>query len=89
MAVTAGLLGGVWASAQKWREAEVGGLRWPSAWLLLGVNLVADYLCKVLMTRIIGQSGALTASLVLTFQKFLSFAITLLLLSAVDDPARR
>jgi len=57
-------------------------LRWvtdpglASQWLLLGTNLVFDYCCKVVMTTLIKRSGALTASLVLSVQKFVAFTVS-------------
>jgi hypothetical protein len=71
------------------RAPDVGGLRWPCAWLLLLANLLTDYGCKALMTKLIGASSALTATLCLTFQKFCAFAIGALLLAPADDPSRR
>lgn len=81
-------MGAVGAHVARWRGAEVGGLVWPAAWLLLGANLVMDYACKALMTRLIGAAGALTATLALTVQKSCSFALALLLLSERTDPVR-
>ena len=54
---------------------DVGGL---AAWctpqrvaLLLG-NVVCDHLCKVAMTRLIGEASALAATMVITLQRFIS-----------------
>ena len=47
-----------------------------SQWLLLFTNLLFDYLCKIIITTIIQRRGALHASLVLSFQKFLAFTVS-------------
>uniref|UniRef100_A0A7S4F4F6 Sugar phosphate transporter domain-containing protein n=1 Tax=Chrysotila carterae TaxID=13221 RepID=A0A7S4F4F6_CHRCT len=68
--------------AHRWFKSEVGGLSWPTIWLLLFANLVFDYLCKVTMTKLIATCGALHATLVLTVQKFVAFAISVVLLDS-------
>lgn len=60
---------------RRWQEPEVAGLVWPTVWVLLLGNLVFNYFIKVLMTRLIGETGTLTASMVLTLQRFVSFAL--------------
>ena len=72
--------------ARRWLgEEEVGGLPFPTIWGLLLANLLFDYGCKLLMTRLIAVAGALHATLVLTMQKFVSFLISISLL----DPEQR
>jgi hypothetical protein len=68
-----------------WGGNAVGGLPWPTVWLLLAANLVFDYACKVVMTRLIARAGALHATLALTVQKFTAFGVSVLLL----EPALR
>lgn len=52
-------------------------------WLLLLTNLIFDYSCKVIMTTIIKRCGALTASVVLSFQKFVAFTISVVFVNPV------
>jgi len=66
--------------ADRWLGDSVGGYEWPRIWLLLLANLIFDYACKLLMTRLIAVAGALHATLVLTMQKFASFFISIFLL---------
>lgn len=74
--------GTVYHHACKWLASpEVGGVPFPRMWLLLGANLVFDYLCKVLMTRLIATDGAVHATLALTLQKFCAFMISATLLT--------
>jgi drug/metabolite transporter (DMT)-like permease len=63
-----------------WTAPSVGGLPWPRVWVLLAANLVFDYACKVVMTRLIARAGALHATLALTAQKFTAFGVSVLLL---------
>jgi len=63
-----------------WEEA-VGGVKWPGMWALLLLNLVFDYGTKVSMTRLINRTSALTATLALTCQRFVSFIMSALVLS--------
>lgn len=64
-----------------WQASETSGVPWPGMWLLLLANLIFDYLCKCYMTRLVGATSALTATVVLTFQRFLSFIISMLVLN--------
>lgn len=57
---------------------------YPRMWLLLLANLVFDYACKVLMTRLIATDGALHATLALTMQKFCAFLLSAMVLSPGD-----
>ncbi|KAJ8612875.1 hypothetical protein CTAYLR_002063 [Chrysophaeum taylorii] len=54
-----------------------------SQWLFLGLNVLFDYCCKILMTKIIARRGALTASLVLSFQKFVAFTISVVFVNPI------
>ncbi|EOD35663.1 hypothetical protein EMIHUDRAFT_227451 [Emiliania huxleyi CCMP1516] len=67
--------------ASSWSGPHVGGVQWPGMWVLLAANLVFDYCCKLICTRLIERSGALHTTLVLTLQKFLAFVASVLLLS--------
>ncbi len=71
--------------ALRWQHPAVGGLAWPAMWLLLFANLFFDYLCKLIMTKLIARAGALHATLALTVQKFAAFVISVALL----DPSLR
>lgn len=48
----------------------------PTMWLLLVANVSLDYLMKVCISQVIGRASSLTATLVLTFQRFVSFVIS-------------
>lgn len=76
---------GVLGTLRKWSTGEVGDLVYPRVWFLLATNLVFDYGCKLLMTRLVSQAGALYGSLVLTVQKFVAFALAVVWL----EPALR
>jgi len=66
---------------QRWQDADVNGIIWPGMWLLLLGNLFFDYLCKCYMTGLVSKTSALTATLVLTIQRFISFMISALVLN--------
>lgn len=61
---------------------ETSALVLPTMWLLLLTNLTFDFGMKVAMTQLIGRTSALTATLVLTCQRFLSFVVSAFALSA-------
>jgi len=70
------------AHAQRWMwEDAVAGMMWPRVWALLLMNQVFDYGTKVSMTQLINCTSALTATLVLTCQRFTSFIISATVLS--------
>merc|ERR1712187_829234 len=48
---------------------------WPSVWGLLCANLLFNLVVKVLMDRLIKETGALAAALTLTAQRFMSFVL--------------
>lgn len=54
----------------------------PTMWLLLLTNLAFDFGMKVSITSLISRTSALTATLALTCQRFLSFVFSAFLLSA-------
>lgn len=69
-----------------WRSIVHHSVRWsgfntvpevgPTMWLLLVTNVSLDYLMKVCISQVIGRASSLTATLVLTFQRFVSFVIS-------------
>lgn len=75
-----------------WRSIVHHSVRWsglgavpgagPTMWLLLVANVSLDYLMKVCISQVIGRASAVTATLVLTFQRFVSFVISATWLSA-------
>lgn len=67
--------------AARWNGAEVSGFVWPTLWVLLVGNIAFDYATKVLVSNLIDRTSALTATLVLTFQRFVSFIVSTSLLS--------
>eukprot|EP00930_Biecheleria_cincta_P041980 TRINITY_DN2886_c0_g1_i2.p1 TRINITY_DN2886_c0_g1~~TRINITY_DN2886_c0_g1_i2.p1 ORF type:complete len:357 (-),score=55.44 TRINITY_DN2886_c0_g1_i2:234-1304(-) len=68
--------------ASQWMgDGAVAGLAWHRPWLLLALNTIMDYACRVCVTHIIERTSALTANLVLTFQRFVSFIISAVVLS--------
>jgi len=68
--------------ARRWSlEADAGGLVFPTMWLLLAVNIVFDYATKLCMSHLIARASSLTATLVLTVQRFVAFCISATLLS--------
>lgn len=71
----------IFSHVTAWNLSETGGLVWPSMWLLLLANLVFDYLMKVVMTKLIGATSALTATMVLTAQRFIAFVLSALVLN--------
>lgn len=71
--------------ATRWSsDDQVAGLVWPTLWLLLAANIAFDYATKVFISKLIDRTSSLTATLVLTFQRFVSFVISTSFLSA--DP---
>ena len=68
------------------RSPDVGGLPFPTIWVLLACNVAFGYGCKQLCTRLIAhkEGGSLRTTLVLTVQKFVAFVI-----SVSSNPALR
>lgn len=64
-----------------WNTPDLSGMLWPAMWILLLGNLVFDYLTKVAMTTLIGETSALTATMVLTVQRFIAFVISALIIN--------
>ena len=50
----------------------VAGVALPRMYLLLAGNVVCDYATKRAMTRLIGEASALTATMLITLQRFVS-----------------
>eukprot|EP00746_Dinoflagellata_sp_MGD_P061582 gnl/MRDRNA2_/MRDRNA2_260332_c0_seq1.p1 gnl/MRDRNA2_/MRDRNA2_260332_c0~~gnl/MRDRNA2_/MRDRNA2_260332_c0_seq1.p1 ORF type:complete len:176 (+),score=7.89 gnl/MRDRNA2_/MRDRNA2_260332_c0_seq1:73-528(+) len=73
--------GVVYSHFQQWNLPELSGNPFPMMWLLLLGNLIFDYCCKVSMTWLIGETSALTATMVLTMQRFVAFIISTLILN--------
>jgi len=67
--------------SSRWVTGEVI-FGWPGPWVLLTLNTVMDYVTRVSITLLIERTSALTANLVLTFQRFVSFLISAVLLSS-------
>lgn len=59
------------------------GLSLPTMWLLLGAEVATDHGTKLATTRLIGETSALTVTLLFTLQRFLSLAVS----AAVFSPA--
>jgi len=68
------------AHSRQWFAGEII-FGWPGPWVLLALNTVMDYVTRVGITLLIERTSALTANLVLTFQRFVSFIISAVLLS--------
>lgn len=66
--------------SRQWFAGEIM-FGWPGPWVLLALNTVMDYVTRVGITLLIERTSALTANLVLTFQRFVSFIISAVLLS--------
>lgn len=63
--------------ARRWSyEPEVSGVLWPMMWVLLAANIFFDYAMKVAISHLIDRTSALTATLVLTFQRFVAFIVS-------------
>lgn len=62
--------------AQRWNAPEDSGIQGTSLWLLLLANIIFDYGTKVFVSWLIDRAGALTATLVLTVQRFISFVVS-------------
>lgn len=77
---------GVPIFAARLDAAAVGSLTGRTALLLAG-NVVCDHLCKLSMTRLIGEASALTATMVITLQRFLSLIFSATVLAPATPPA--
>jgi len=55
-------------------------LAWPTPWILLMANIGFDYGTKVCISQLIERTSSLTATLVLTVQRFMSFCLSATLL---------
>lgn len=66
----------------RWNSSQVSGLAWPTMWLLLLANISFDYAMKVCISSLIERTSALTATLVLTAQRFVAFIISAAFLTA-------
>lgn len=72
----------IWEHAARWSTApQVSDFPWPTMWILLLMNIAFDYCTKMSISKFIGCTSALAATLVLTFQRFVSFVISATLLS--------
>eukprot|EP00927_Polykrikos_kofoidii_P073568 TRINITY_DN69599_c0_g1_i1.p1 TRINITY_DN69599_c0_g1~~TRINITY_DN69599_c0_g1_i1.p1 ORF type:complete len:455 (+),score=54.10 TRINITY_DN69599_c0_g1_i1:61-1365(+) len=62
----------------QWESITVHAVRFSTdgTWKLLALNAVFSLATKVCVTKLIGRSSALTATLVLTCQRFLSFVLS-------------
>jgi len=60
---------------RRWNGPATGGLVWPSVWGLLCANLLFNLIVKILMNRLIKETGALATALTLTAQRFISFVV--------------
>jgi len=67
----------LWSSS----AASLEGFQWWGPWQLLAANVVFDHAARVCVTHLIDRTSALTANLVLTLQRFVSFVISALFLS--------
>ena len=56
-------------------------------WLLLSVNVSLEYCTTMCMTRLVGATSALTATLVLTGQRFGSFVFSATYLNPLEPNA--
>lgn len=68
---------------RRWNEASLGGLPWPGAWGLLLLKLCLDYVFRSASYRLVGRTSALSTAVTLTVQRFVSFALSALLLNPV------
>ncbi|CAE8630638.1 unnamed protein product [Polarella glacialis] len=72
--------------AWRWNtEPEVGNIAGKGMWALLLMQIAFDYATKVSVSHLIEQTSSLTASMVLTFQRFVAFIVSATLLS--QEPA--
>merc|ERR1712224_597791 len=72
---------GIHARWNSWNKLDAAGEAFPSMWMLLVANLIFSYLTKIAITRLIGATSSLSASMVLTLQRFVSFVISALTLN--------
>lgn len=70
---------------RRWNEGSVGGLPWPGAWGLLLLKLVLDYVFRAASYRLVGKTSALSTALTLTVQRFISFALSALVLNPMPQ----
>lgn len=74
------------AHGARW-VSGTGTFSWPGPWVLLALNTVMDYGCRLCITHLIERTSALTANLILTFQRFISFVLSAAFFAA-EAPSR-
>lgn len=72
---------------RRWNEGSLGGLPWPGAWGLLMLKLCLDYVFRTASYRLVGRTSALSTAVTLTVQRFVSFALSALVLNPVPGGA--
>mmetsp|Transcript_72442 Transcript_72442/g.169669 ORF Transcript_72442/g.169669 Transcript_72442/m.169669 type:complete len:434 (+) Transcript_72442:53-1354(+) len=70
----------------RWLTGAVA-FSWPGPWALLALNTVMDYVTRLCITHLIEQTSALTANLILTLQRFVSFILSAAFLAS-ESPSR-
>lgn len=68
---------------RRWNQKRLAGVRWPGMWAMLLVNLFLNYYMRAGVTSLVGRTSALTANVVLSIQRFVSFAISALVLNPI------
>lgn len=77
-------------TARRWAAigpVRVLGVAAPLMWALLAVEVATDHGTKLATTRLIGETSALTVTLLFTLQRFLSLAVSAAVLSPVAPAA--
>lgn len=67
------------ATFERWGQMErvsLPGAQMPLMWLCLAGEVCADHLHKLLTTRLVGETSALTSTLVSTIQRFLAIVLS-------------